>query len=215
MKNKYLILVLLGATFWLVGCAANRKLQAASILKQCHMQIVAVTVNQFELSPDLFPESNDPKNPFPNAQVLPLVQKMLQGNLEQPLGSVHLQIELQIQNRGNDSLWVDSLQAQVQLDSLLQSPLRLLQPVVLGPGSHRAFVATSVPLDPKLFTLSSAKNYRIHGVMVAALEPDGPRMSLDFDEQKPIPQQALDTFLKNAQKDLIEQLLTQWVGTLL
>lgn len=215
MKNKYLILGLAWVVLLLVGCAANRKLQAASILKQCHMQIAAVQVERFELSPDLFPESNDANNPFPNAQVLPLVQKMLEGQLEQPLGFVHLRIEMQIDNQSEDSLWVDSLEAQVQLDSLLQSPLRLLHPVVLGPGSHRAMVATSVPLDPKLFTLSSAKNYRIFGVMVAALQPEGSRMSLDFDEKKPIPQEALDSFLKNAQKDLIQQLLTQWVGTLL
>lgn len=214
MKKYLLLFGLLSVILSLAGCATNRKLQAASILKQSGLEVTAVRLVGFELDKTLFPATAS-AGAFPNAQVLPLVQKLLQGELDKPLGQVHLQIVLRLQNRSQDTLWIDALQGEVSLDTLLTSPLSLVAPIVLKPGYTDALLLTEIPLDKRLFTLESAQTYAVRGVMSAALKSDGKRDDLEFNERKKIPAEAVQQFVQTAQKSLIEQILTNWVGSLL
>ena len=96
------------------------------------MSFQAVQLDSIVLDPDLFEKINSLKTTFfPNPQVLALVQKLANGIIDSELGTVFLDIELQIDNKSTDSLWLHSLNAVLELDSSVKLPLALSAKTVL------------------------------------------------------------------------------------
>ena len=199
-----------------MGCSAGRKMQAASILKQCKAEITGVSLQDIELDSLLFPALHGKsKDLLPNAAVLPMVQKLLNGQMERPLGVARLRITLQVRNASPDSLWLDALDGELALDTLLRTPLHMSAPALLKPGASELQVDASVPLDQKLFALSSVRQYRLSGMATAALQSDGSRVELEFDEKRPLPKEQVDQMLQSAKQALIEQVVSSWASSLM
>jgi hypothetical protein len=213
MRKWILVLVCLVA---LGGCSANRKLQAASIVRQCKADISKVELGEFKLDSLLFPSQKGGRaEAFPNANVLPLVQKLMNGELERPLGEIRLDLTLRVENRSKDSLWIDALDGTVALDTLLTTPLRLTRPVLLLPGVSEAPLQIRLPVDQRLFALESVKNYRLRGVARAALEANGQRVELEFDETKKLDSATVKSYMDAAKQAVVEQVLTGWAQSLM
>jgi len=213
---KQWILLMVVALAVLSGCSANRKLQAAGILRQCKAEIVAVELDSYTLDSTLFPALHGKSTEaLPNANVLPLVQKLLNGELERPLGVATLLVRLRVQSQSPDTLWIDSLEGVLSLDTLMSSPVNLAKPVLLHKGANEVVVAARLDLSPRLFALARAREYGIRGVAHAALKSDGKRVELEFDEKRPLPKDQVDQLLKTARQSLIEQVVSSWAKSIM
>ena len=207
MKKLWILLLL---SLLLFGCATQRKLHVASVLKECKPQVRAVAIDSFVLDSIAFPKAG--AEAFPNAFILPLAQKLMAGQLDQTLGTAHLRISLDIENKGKDSVWVSALQGTAWFDTLISAPLRLASPGALRPGANQMDFLLEVPVDGRVFQLTKARSYRLQGVMTALY--DGNEVPLSFDESKPLTEEKVNELARIAQQSLVQSTLEKWVGSL-
>jgi len=208
------IIILLVSVLIISACTANRKLQAAAILRQCKVELGEIQFQGFMLDSNLFPNSKSTDD-FPNSEVLPLVQKLFNGKLERPLGHFKLGLTLHVRNLSKDTLWLHSLNGIFALDSIVESPVLLTKSSVLVPGYSEMQLQATLPLDQSLFQLTQVQNYRIQGAAEASLASEDEGFILEFDEKRPIPSGKIDSLLTQAKQSLIEQVLSNWVGSLM
>lgn len=205
--KKHLLLLLLSVI--LFGCATQRKLHVASVLKECKPQVRAVSIDSFVLDSLVFPKAGG--EAFPNAFILPLAQKLLAGQLDQTLGTAHLRISLDIENKGKDSVWVSDLKGTAWLDTLLSAPMHLASPGALKPGTNQMDFLLEVPVDGRVFQLTKARSYRLQGVMTALYDDN--EVPLSFDESKPLSEEKVNELARIAQQSLVQSTLEKWVGS--
>lgn len=200
----------------LSGCAASKKIQAGKILSQTSMSFQAVQLDSIVLDPDLFEKINSLKTTFfPNPQVLALVQKLANGIIDSELGTIFLDIELQIDNKSTDSLWLHSLNAVLELDSSVKLPLSLPAKTVLTPGSQLISVKTNVKLDQNLLKLIQIKKARIIGEMNVSLKESAPPLPLDFDYSRDISPEEVDLLQRKARETIMNHIVGDCVKAIL
>ena len=199
----------------LQGCAATRKIDAASILSKTKLEFKELQLvgDVFVAgNPDLFDNIKDLKSTLlPNPQVVLMVQNLARGIIEKELGKAHLTAVMTANNQSSDTLWIRELKAELFLDTLIELPLQLKDSTVLVPGSNDLTLTTMFPLDKRLLGLASITKYRIKGEIFVSLEAEGPMVSFDFDVEHPITPEEIKALEDRARKTLLDGLVSDWV----
>lgn len=218
LKNIVFIhfLLLLSALIF-SGCAATRKLDAASILSNTKMEFKELVLDSVEISPNLFEKANDAlrSSLLPNPQVVTMVQNLARGIIESELGKADLSVYFKVTSKDKDSLWVRNFKAVLSLDSIIDLPLTLKDSCILSPGENNMAVVTQFPLDKRLFKLEEVKKYRIKGLLEVALKVDGETVPLEFDIEHEIKPEEIKTLKESARDNLLNGLVSDWVGAFL
>lgn len=218
---KYFLPKILGLFFVLLsfvlldGCAATRKIDAASILSKTKLEIGNVTLDSVNINKDLFPEKGFMSGFLPNPQVVTMVQNFARGIIEKELGTASLSVDLVATNQTKDTLWVRTFNAEMTLDSLVTLPLTLKDSCILKPGANSLAVTTKFPIDARLFKLPSVRHFKIKGTLEVALDSAGVSVPLDFNEEKDITDEQMSVIEDKAKTSIINGLVNDWVGALL
>lgn len=197
------------------GCAAARKIDAASILSKTKVEIGSVKLDSVNINKDLFPEKGFMSGLLPNPQVVTMVQNFARGIIEKELGTASLSVDLVATNQSKDTLWVRNFTAEMTLDSLVTLPLSLKDSCVLKPGANSMVVTTKFPIDSRLFKLPSVRHFKIKGNLEVALDSNGVSVPLDFNEEKNITDEEMKVIEEKARTSIINGLVNDWVGALL
>lgn len=216
-RQKLIFLCFISVVFFsLSGCAATKKIQAGKILSQTSLSFQSIQLDSIVLHPELFEKINSLKTTFfPNPQVLALVQKLANGIIDSELGSVYLNIELELDNKSKDSLWLHGLNAVLELDSSVHLPVTLPANTVLKPGSQLISVKTNVKLDQNLLKLIQIKKARIIGEMNVSLKESAPPLPLDFDYSRDISPEEVDLLQRKARETIMNHIVGDWVKAIL
>lgn len=213
---KILGLFLILLTFTLLdGCAATRKVNAASILSKTKLEFGNLTLDSVNINKDLFPEKGFMSGFLPNPQVVTMVQNFARGIIEKELGTASLSADLVATNQTKDTLWVRSFTAELTLDTLITLPLALKDSCVLKPGANSLTVTTKFPIDMRLFKLPGVRHFKIKGSLEVALDSDGVSVPLDFNEEKDITDEQMSVIEDKAKTSIINGLVNDWVGAIL
>lgn len=218
IKTVFLIhFILFFLALNLYGCAATRKLDAASILSNTKMEFKELVLDSVEISPNLFEKANDAlrSSLLPNPQVVTMVQNLARGIIESELGKADLSVYFKVTSKDKDSLWVRNFKAVLSLDSIIDLPLTLKDSCILSPGENNMAVVTQFPLDKRLFKLEEVKKYRIKGLLEVALKVDGETVPLEFDIEHEIKPEEIKTLKESARDNLLNGLVSDWVGAFL
>jgi hypothetical protein len=196
MKNigAHVILLLVIAALT-CGCATSSKIQAAAFLRQCKIEVADVEIRNISLD---------------SAAVLIVIQQLLSGQLDRPVGHATLAVRLRVDSRNEDTLLVDKLEGEISLDTLVRSPVKLVGTALLRPGISEATLEAVVPLDTNLLKLPSAQNYRLQGAGSGTLQAKRRHIELEFDEQGPLPEK-IKKKLKSANKLVMDEVLSGWI----
>lgn len=201
----------------LQGCAAVRKLDAASILKNTKMEFKELLVDSVAINPNLFEKAGDAvKNSLlPNPQVVNLVQNIARGIIESELGTANLTAVMLATSQDKDTLWIKSLTATLALDTIMELPLSLKDSTILAPGANDIALTTTFTMDKRLFKLREVQKYHIKGVLTVALAPNGEAVPLEFDIEHALKPEEITALEDRARETLLNGLINDWVGALL
>ncbi len=177
------------------GCATSSKRQAVTFLRQCKFEIADVELRDISMD---------------SAAVFVVVEQLLSGQLDRPVGHAKLAVRLRVDSRNEDTLLVDKLEGEILLDTLLQSPVKLVGTALVPPGLSEATLEASVPLDTNLLKLPSVQNYRLRGVGSGTLQAKSRRIELQFDEQGALPEK-IKKKLKSAKQLVMDGILSGWM----
>ena len=115
--------------------------------------------------------------------------------------SLKFSIFLNANNKGEDSLFVQSLNGIIHLDSIFEIPFSLQNSKWLSPGNGQISFSGAVQLDLfKILALPSVKKFRMQGTAFVALKPEQQATDMDFDETHDIP------------PDLVEKVVKKLIG---
>lgn len=210
----YLFLLLLPLFF--NSCASSQKIRAGKILSKTELAFDSVQLDSIALHPDFFKKIDVLKTTFfPNPQVIMLVQNLANGIIESEMGSAYLNIDLQLQNKSLDSLWLHDLNATLELDSAVQLPLALAEKSILLPGVQNISVKTSILLDQNLLKLVQVKKARIHGKMLVSLKENGNLIILNFNVLREITPEEMDLLQRRARESIMNHIVGDWVNAIL
>ncbi|HHX14927.1 MAG TPA: hypothetical protein GX724_02040 [Fibrobacter sp.] len=210
----YLFLLLLPLFF--NSCASSQKIRAGKILSKTELAFDSVQLDSIALHPDFFKKIDVLKTTFfPNPQVIMLVQNLANGIIESEMGSAYLNIDLQLQNKSLDSLWLHDLNATLELDSAVQLPLALAEKSILLPGVQNISVKTSILLDQNLLNLVQVKKVRIRGKMLVSLKENGNLITLNFNVLREITPEEMDLLQRRARESIMNHIVGDWVNAIL
>lgn len=216
LKSLVLLLSVLFIISVFSGCAATRKLDAASILSKTHLEFNSLALDSVSINPDLFDKLASVKTSLlPNPQVVTIVQNLARGIIESELGKAYLSADLNAISQSEDSLWVRSLNATLVLDSVMELPINLRDSVILVTGTNKITVTTSFPVDKRIFKLESIRKITVKGVLEVALDAEGPSVPLDFEVEKAVTPEEITALEDNARQTLLNGLINDWVGAIL
>lgn len=198
------------------SCAVSKKIQAGNILSQTKLSFKSVQLDSIVLHPELFKKINSLKTSIlPNPQVIGLVQNLAKGIIESELGSAYLNIELQLENTTQDSLWLHSLDAVLELDSLIKLPLILAEKSLLLPGSQTISIKTTILLDQNLLKIMDVKKAHFIGKMNVSLSEKATPLPLDFDYSRDISPEEMNLLQQRARESILNNIVGDWVKAIL
>lgn len=210
-------IVFLSAALLLVcffgGCAASRKLKAASVLQKCRMEILGASLDSVEIDVSRF---TTPKtSPLPNAGLVLLVQNIAKGKIPDSLGTLHLEILSRIHNASEDTLWLRSAEGTVHFDTLFAVPVsKRDSAVAISPGDSEIPLAAKIQIGQKLLKILSTDTLRIVGDLELSLSEDGETVSFHVDERRVVSPEDRAKFIDMAREELLSAIIDIWTARL-
>jgi len=123
--------------------------------------------------------------------------------------SLKFNVFLNVNNKGEDSLFVQRLDGTFYLDSLFEIPFSLQDPKWISAGRGQISFSGAVQLELfKLLALPSVKKFRMQGKAFVALKPGQETTEMDFDETRNIPPDLMEKMIKK----LIEETSKKIIG---
>ena len=111
--------------------------------------------------------------------------------------SLKFNVFLNVNNKNEDSLFLQRLTGVVLVDSLLEVPVSLKDSSWISSGNSQVAFSGAVQLDLfKLLALPKAKQFRIKGKAFVALKPNQESTPMDFDETRDIPPDLLEKYIR-------------------
>jgi hypothetical protein len=104
---------------------------------------------------------------------------------------------LNVNNKGEDSLYIQRLNGTIYLDSIFEVPINLQNPKWISSGRGQISFLGAVKLDLfKLPSLTGIKKFRMQGKAYVALKPEEETTEMDFDETRDIPPDLKEKMIK-------------------
>lgn len=111
--------------------------------------------------------------------------------------SLQFSVFLDANNKGTDSLFAQSLNGMLYLDSLFAIPISLQNSVWLSPGHNQLSFSGAVQLDLfKILALPKAEKFTLKGTAFIALKPGQEAIDIDFNETRDIPPDLVEKQIK-------------------
>jgi len=123
--------------------------------------------------------------------------------------SLNFNVFLNVNNKGEDSLYIQRLDGTFHLDSLFEIPFSLQNAKWISSGRGQISFSAAVQLDLfKLLALPNVKKFRMQGKAFVALTPEQETTAMDFDETRDIPPDLVEKMLKK----LVEETSKKVIG---
>lgn len=214
-KRTFIQIALAFLILTLGACSVTRKINAADILSKTKIEFVSVSLDSVTINAGIFPKTGLLAGGFlPNPQVVALVQDFSRGILEKELGTIGLTAGLIAHSESSDTLWIRNLQATIKLDSIIELPISLKEPVKMGPGDNLVHVTTTMPIDKRIFLLKDVSKINMNGMLTVALDVNGEAVSLDFNIDREVSQEEKITLMDNARNSILNSIVNGWVGAI-
>jgi len=111
--------------------------------------------------------------------------------------SLMFSIVLNANNKGKDSLFTQSLNGMIYLDSIFEIPISLQKSTWLSPGNNELSFSGAIQLNLfKLLAVPTLKKFTIRGIALIALKPNEKAIEVDFNETRDIPPDLLEKQVK-------------------
>ncbi|MBP5248237.1 MAG: hypothetical protein J6Z31_10345 [Fibrobacter sp.] len=199
----------------LSGCAATRKVQAASILKKCKLEVTGASFDSVYVDLDKFIGQQPANSLLPNSKAILLVQNIAKGNIPDSLGTLYFGINVQIKNGSEDTLWLRSAQGTVRLDSLAELPIHFNDSAfAITPGTSEVELHTRLNIDGKALKILSTDTIHVHGDLEFSLTPDGERIHFAVSEKKPVLPEDRTAFIDKAKNAVLSTIIDAWSSKL-
>ena len=197
------------------GCAATRKVQAASILKKCKLEVTGASFDSVQIDLDKF-LGNQPSNSLlPNSKAILLVQNIAKGNIPDSLGTLYFGINVQIQNGSEDTLWLRSAQGSVAFDSLAKLPIDFKDSAfAIVPGNSEVELHTHLNIDRKTIKILTTDTIRVDGNLEFSLSPKGELIHFAVSEKKPVLPEDRTAFIDRAKNAVLSTIIDAWSSKL-
>jgi hypothetical protein len=122
--------------------------------------------------------------------------------------SLKFSVFLNVNNKGEDSLFVQRLNGTIYLDSIFEIPFSLQNPKWISPGNGQISFLGAVQFDLlKLPALPSVKKFRMQGKAFVALKPEQETTDIDFDETRDVPPDLAEKMVKDLARKMAKMLL--------
>lgn len=200
---------------FLSGCAATRKVQAASILKKCKLEVVGASYDSVQVNLDKF-LGNQPSNSLlPNSKAILLVQNIAKGNVPDSLGTLYFGIHVRILNGSEDTLWLRSAQGTVSFDSLSKLPIEFKDSAfAIVPGTSEAELHTHLNIDMNALKILATDTIRVDGNFEFSLAPNGELIHFAVSEKKPVLPEERTEFIDKAKNAVLSTIIDAWSSKL-
>jgi len=111
--------------------------------------------------------------------------------------SLKFTVFLNVNNKGEDSLYIQRLNGTIYLDSIFEVPISLQNPKWISSGRGQISFLGAVKLDLfKVPALTSVKKFRMQGKAYVALKPGEETTEMDFNETRDIPPDLKEKMIK-------------------
>lgn len=215
VKFKYLGFLLFFTVFLLSACSVSKKLKVNRILSRAELSLDSVSLDSLVIDSTLFKElSSTSESILPNPEVISLVTNLAKGIISSHIGTAFLRVAFILDSPEKDSLWVESFDAVLTLDSL-ELPVSLVQKQVLIPGKQKVEFKTSVPIDSKVWALFFSKEATMKGVFGVAVKKNDSPMPLEFEFHKEITDKERKEVTDFARQKIMDFVIENWVEKLL
>ncbi|MDR2579781.1 MAG: hypothetical protein LBC85_02155 [Fibromonadaceae bacterium] len=115
--------------------------------------------------------------------------------------SLKFTVFLNANNKSKDSIFVQSLNGMLYLDSLFEIPVSLQEPKWISSGHSQLSFSGAAQLNLfKLLALPKAQKFNIQGKAFLALKPGQEAISVDFNETHDIPSGLVEKQIKSLLK---------------
>ena len=211
-RKIFFVLTSLLAALVFESCATVRKLDAASILSNCRMELSELAIDTVTLNPNILDNTVKAikKSLVPNPEVISLVQNIAKGIIESELGKADLTVRINVTSADKDTLWIKEISAQIMLDTLINMPLSLKEASIIAPGENIITLSTQFPLDKRLFKIKEIARFRLKGALLVSLKEDSEKVPLDFDIEREIPHEEIVALEDTARNSLLNAIIGDW-----
>lgn len=207
------LFAILFATF--NGCSVVRKMNATKIILDTKMEYKDISLESVSLDPRIQEQVKQGLSGFvPNPQIVLLVQNIARGIINNELGKANLNVLINAKNNTKDTLWINSVQIDLKLDSLITLPV-LVDNSVLLPGDNEMQLHAAFPLDMRLFQLKDVKTIAVAGVLNVSLEKGGTPVDLDFSIKHTIKPEEVKALENLARERLLQMLVNKWADAII
>jgi len=111
--------------------------------------------------------------------------------------SLRFTVFLNVNNKGEDSLYIQKLDGTIYLDSIFEIPFSLQDSKWISSGRGQISFLGAVQFDLfKLPAITSLKKFRMQGKAFVALKPDEETTEMGFNETRDIPPDLVEKMVK-------------------
>ncbi|MCL2100967.1 MAG: hypothetical protein FWH22_04565 [Fibromonadales bacterium] len=115
--------------------------------------------------------------------------------------SIKFSVFLNVNNKGKDSLFAQSLSGTFYLDSLFEVPFALQNPVWLSPGNNQLSFSGAIQLNLfKIMALPGVETFTLQGNALIALKPEQKATDMSFSQTHDIPRDFMENQIKKLLK---------------
>lgn len=200
------------ALFW--GCSASRKLQAAKVLGKCELEISGVSLDSAQIDLGRILEGASFGGLVPNPKMILLVQNIAKGIIPDSLGTLYFAIRVSVKNSSQDTLWLQSANGSIFLDSLVSLPIAFRDSAMLLPGISSFEFHTHLQIGPVLMKTLFAETIRFSGNLEFSLSPTGEPIPFSIDRRKDIRPEERTAFIDRVRTEILSTLADAWTSTL-
>jgi len=112
--------------------------------------------------------------------------------------SLRFTVFLNVNNKGEDSLYIQKLDGTIYLDSIFEVPFSLQNPQWISSGRGQVSFLGAIQFDLfKLPALTSLKKFRMQGKAFVALKPNEETTEMGFNETRDIPPDLAEKMVKD------------------
>ena len=205
---------LCGIAVCLLNCAASRKVQAASILRQCKLELRGASFDSAQVHLEKF-SGGSLGGIVPNPKMILLIQNIAKGMLPDSLGVLYFSLETKVQNPSTDTIWLRSAHGEAKLNSLAALPFDWKDSALaISPGETDLQLHSHLEIGKNLLQILSADTLRIRGDLVFALSPDGEPIPFSVNQEKIIRPEERTAFVDKIRTEILSRLIESWAATL-
>lgn len=205
-------ILLLVAVLVLSQCAARHKMQLGQALKACTWEASAMGIDGFTASPEIKKKLKEQSVGMASMMVVGIITEFSQGKLPYSLGDLDMSLALKVRNPNEDDLKIDSLTANLHLDSIMQIPLQLREPVILKAKDSAVLkISALLPLKPQIFDLKKAATMTLKGELTGGLAHRKRMVKLPLEISRKISEEEKTKFIDQSRNMVIESLIQDWV----